>query len=218
MLTIYDEFSFIYGFIMSVKVEVSLDTFKRLEGLAVGFDSPESVINRLIDKYSNAPISKPKISFFPSDEKKFLSGLVKSRVAEIALYKADGTREILHWKASKISINSNLRGNLWSGFLRGWQEKGIVEAELSLLPVFPSVDESYDSHQHHMELALELGLKLSELKGIEGEYEIDEVSSSDGLVYYNLIKFDQCVDENIIKNINGLSDDRTVRVSPSIFG
>ena len=119
---------------MPHSIEISDKTFARLESRAIGFDTPESVIIRLLDDSEGLPEKKPILSFNPDDESIFLKKLIENKEAEVVLYKTDGKREVTRWKANKISGASNLRANLWSGFLRGWKQKGIVSAEFTVLP------------------------------------------------------------------------------------
>lgn len=51
---------------------------------------------------------------------------------KITLYYEDKNPEIKIWNARKITNNSNLDGNLNSGYLRGWREKGIIKIKLEL--------------------------------------------------------------------------------------
>jgi predicted CopG family antitoxin len=121
------------------------DVYKRLESHANGFDSPSSVIERLLDHFEGKPeknyaretapqvvkIRKPELVFHPS-EKEFKENLLKQKKAFVCLHKSNGTIEKVEWKATRFSRDSSLRGNLWSGLLRNWETKGIIKAELSV--------------------------------------------------------------------------------------
>lgn len=135
---------------MNRKVEISENLFKRLEKHAVGFDTPENVIERVVNFYEKKNKSAKglvvhrlieeakglEIVFYPSDEDSFQKELLKlksdPRVAWILLTKIDGTQELRKWKATKITEDSNVLGNLRSGYLRGWRQKGIVKAEIAI--------------------------------------------------------------------------------------
>lgn len=199
-----------------MKIEIEEKTFKRLGNLAVGFDTPDAVINRLIDKVEDKKDVKPILSFTPTDEKNFIRLLVRDKIAEVVLYKSDGSRTISEWRANKLTEQSNLRGNLWSGFLRGWKEKEIISAEFRIYPKPSTMDEKGDFERTKV-LALELGLTFEEMLSLDGDYEIDENASADGLVYDYVIRFFDTCDQSIISKVNGLDNHNQVRVSSSVF-
>ncbi|MCO7091960.1 hypothetical protein [Vibrio cholerae] len=122
---------------MPVTISISDDVFRRLEGLAVGFDTPERVIERLLDLVeesgSKSSESKPSLTFVP-DEAAFKNELIARKKAQVVLHLKNGERDVIHWNASRFQPSSNLRANLWSGILRNWKDKGIISAELSVLP------------------------------------------------------------------------------------
>ncbi|WP_225181359.1 hypothetical protein [Pectobacterium aroidearum] len=110
------------------KIEISQKTFNRLAKHATGFDTPENVINRLLDKQETEFSQRPELTFKPEDEELFKQELIRTRYATVELYKADGSKEEGEWNARSISELSSIRSNLWSGYLRNWKEKGIVRA------------------------------------------------------------------------------------------
>lgn len=122
-------------------IEISASTFDRLAKHASGFETPENVIIRLLDIAEAEPGKKPVLTFDPTDEEAFKRQLLKTRRANVHLRMADGTVEQGTWNVRALNENSNLRANLWSGYLRGWQEKGIVAATFSIAGDDPS-DES----------------------------------------------------------------------------
>lgn len=126
---------YMIGELMTHTINISTETFQRLEAQVVGFDNPESVIKRLLDEVEGKVYVKPTIRFDPEDEAQFKKQLLLSKKAEITLIKRDGTREIIHWNAIRFSEQSNLRANLWSGYLRGWKNKKIIKAELVILSI-----------------------------------------------------------------------------------
>ncbi|QUS55517.1 hypothetical protein [Pseudovibrio brasiliensis] len=117
---------------MAKTIEISDTTYSQLEKLASGFESPDNVIQRLLLKTSTTLESKPELVFDPQDEREFKKQLMLHKCAEVIIHKADGSKNISIWHADRFSENSNLRGNLWSGYLRGWKEAGIVKAELKI--------------------------------------------------------------------------------------
>ncbi|MFW8591050.1 hypothetical protein ACOI22_09635 [Glaciecola sp. 2405UD65-10] len=117
---------------MKKNIEVSESVYNQLADLAIGFDdTPNSVIERLIAA-SEQKNKKPDLLFLPEDEKRFKKLLLRDKKAEVALFKEDGSIEILVWQATKIHENSNLRANIWSGHLRNWKEKKVIKAEFSI--------------------------------------------------------------------------------------
>jgi len=128
-------------------IRVSDELYTRLESHAVGFDTPSALIERLLDKCDaldnkassgtdkakqKKSMTTPVLIFYPSDEDEFKHLLIKQKQAAVVIHKADGTIENRNWKASRLSSSSNLRGNLWSGLLRGWKKKGIIKVEFSI--------------------------------------------------------------------------------------
>lgn len=127
-------------------IRVSDATFKRLEALAKGFDTPGAVIDRLLDASDREsgrlapsaseakpePLRRPTLVFRPADETEFKERLLRRRLAKVVLHKADGSSETQVWRAERFSRTSNLRGNLWSGYLRGWETRGITRAEFTI--------------------------------------------------------------------------------------
>jgi len=120
-------------------IRLSDDLYERLESFAVGFDTPAALIERLLDKcdgiektVSSEASQKPELIFNPEDEEQFKRRLLKQKKATVKLHKVDGSIENRSWNAERLSESSNLRGNLWSGLLRGWKKKGIVKAEFTI--------------------------------------------------------------------------------------
>jgi len=198
---------------MSKNIELSETTFSRLEKLAVGFDSPESVINRLLDGAEGKTEAKPILTFDPSDENEFKRRLIESKEAEVVIYKNDSSREITHWKANRLGETSNLRGNLWSGLLRGWKGKGIHKVDLSILPQGSS--SPGDETQQIKSLALEFQLTFDEMSQLT--YEIGQNESNDDFVYNHIVQFDDGNDEEILSKIDGLHEHLWINVDNSIF-
>ena len=143
-----------------VSIEISKSTFDRLASQAAGFDTPDAVINRLIDHSLGQSDVKPSIIFIPS-EAEFKSSLLQTRVAEARVYHTDGNHYVLPWNAKKLQSSSNLRANLWSGLLRNWKQKKISRVELSTLEL------GYD--RQLLTLGHALGLTYEEAKIVQPE-------------------------------------------------
>lgn len=135
--------------IMSQVIRIQEELYKRLEKYAHGFDTPANVIEKILDFYERhsgnsieAEQEKPNQSFelpssleiiyHPGGENIFKQELLKKKQAYILLHKIDGTSELKVWNASKFSPDSTINGNLRSGYLRGWKNKGIYKAEVAI--------------------------------------------------------------------------------------
>lgn len=137
-----------------IMVSITEANFKRLEALTIGFDTPDSVISRLLDQAESRPEKKPKIIFNPSTEEQFKTELLQSRLAEVCLHTNESkNQQYFSWEAHKLKPESNLKANLWSGFLRGWKNKGINKIELTVLK---------DVDQKLLDLAHALGLSYQD--------------------------------------------------------
>lgn len=133
---------------MSQVIRIPESLYSRLEKHADGFDTPANVIERILNYYeinyrvnepedepSKLPISPPnelEIIYRPVGEDIFKKELLERKKAFIRLYKVDGTSEIKIWNASKFNLNSDVNGNLRSGYLRGWKNKGIYKAVIAI--------------------------------------------------------------------------------------
>ncbi|ARR51893.1 hypothetical protein ETN89_20535 (plasmid) [Photobacterium damselae subsp. damselae] len=116
-----------------MKIDVTTATFQRLSKLAQGFDTPDAVINRLIDEVTKQPEIKPTIIFNPEIEDDFKRKLLNVKLAEVCLHYTDAAPTFSMWNATKFKESSNLKANIWSGFLRGWKNKCITKIELIVL-------------------------------------------------------------------------------------
>jgi hypothetical protein len=187
-----------------VNIDIKESTFKRLERLVIGFDTPDAVINRLVDSYENKKTTKPTLSFYP-DESDFLRLLVKCGMANVTLYMENGNQETLPWKASKLTFDSNLRGNIWSGLLRGWKEKGIISAHFS---ISHSPDFSYSKEDFERDKILSRYCKLThkEFISLKDEFELSRYIDPEGdLGGYKIRFFDSC-DLNTLEKIENLDE------------
>ncbi len=143
---------------MNKNIEIPQTLYDRLATHAKGFETPASVIERLVDFYeqhneqpsatpttpphasgtstSTSPVvrehGKLQIEFFPSDLRQFKAFLLRSKQAWVLLHRSDGTKDLHLWNASRFTEKSDVLGNLRSGYLRGWRDKGIIKAEIAI--------------------------------------------------------------------------------------
>ena len=133
---------------MSQVIRISDELYKRLEAHASGFDTPSNVIETILNAYEEQnldfqpttnplnhsevePATSLEISYCGNSEEEFKQQLLDSKKAYIKLYYTNNTTEIKEWKAQRFSSSSSVDGNLRSGYLRGWRERGVFKAELS---------------------------------------------------------------------------------------
>lgn len=149
-----------------ISIDINEANFKRLEALTIGFDTPDSVISRLLDQAESRPEKKPKIIFNPSTEEQFKRELLQSRLAEVCLHTNESkNKQYFSWGANKLKTESNLKANIWSGFLRGWKDKGINKIELTVLK---NVD------QKLLDLAHALGLSYQDALIVKPNYHQED--------------------------------------------
>ncbi|MGK7897178.1 MAG: hypothetical protein AB4372_27070 [Xenococcus sp. (in: cyanobacteria)] len=128
---------------MSQVIRIPDELYKRLEAKARGFDTPANVIERLLNLSEGEavpmPVTSPvpkahslEIIFYPAKEDEFKALLLQYKKAFVKITKTDGTSQIKEWNASKFSSESSIVGNLRSGQLRNWKEKGICKAEVAI--------------------------------------------------------------------------------------
>ena len=132
---------------MSQVIRISDELYKRLEGLASGFDTPSNVIEMVLNAYEGVSFSKSssneinsnitastklEIVYFPSTEEAFKEEFLVSKKAYIKFFYTSGETELKEWNSADFKDTSKVAGNLRSGYLRGWKEKGIVKAEIAI--------------------------------------------------------------------------------------
>jgi len=133
---------------MNKQIEIPSTLYEQLGSLARGFETPAQVIERLVHHFLSARKETeatpppppehahlpPKLEpeFFPSDKKEFKRLLLTHRRAWVILYKTDGTIDEKIWDAQNFSKDSDLVGNLRSGYLRNWRDKGIYMAKIAI--------------------------------------------------------------------------------------
>ena len=130
---------------MNKNVEIPIALYQRLGSHVQGFENPASVIERILDFYEEKQGTKKtesvgtvlslpsslSITYYPSDEESFKKLLLQKKVAYLLLHKIDGTKDLKEWNAINFTDQSSVNGNLRSGYLRDWQKKGIIKAEIS---------------------------------------------------------------------------------------
>jgi hypothetical protein len=78
-------------------------------------------------------VDRVELIFVPSDERKFKSLLINNKKAYVTLHKTDGVIDApKEWNVSRFGEQSNLRGNIFSGYLRDWKRRGIVKAVFAI--------------------------------------------------------------------------------------
>ncbi len=134
---------------MSQVIRISDDLYKRLESYATGFDTPSRVIELILDEFevlklgdSKTETNDAKIHMAPSStldivycagtEETFKEQLLETKKAFLKIHYSDGSNELKEWDASRFSEQSRVDGNLRSGYLRGWKNRGIIKAELTV--------------------------------------------------------------------------------------
>jgi len=199
---------------MMPQITLSDAVYKRLEQHATGFDTPEQVISRLLNFAEGASHSKPELSFCPEDDKEFKAAFIASGHAEVVLYYNSGKRDVIHWEAKRFNEDSNLRANLWSGYLRNWKDKGIIKAELTALP--RETRDPEDETMRTRMIAHAINLKYDELDEIQGLFEVHEQTTNDDMLVGYYVEFDRDTPEALLEKISGLSG-HTVDLSVNIF-
>ena len=140
---------------MQKTIEISVTLYERLGKLAQTFETPQDVITRLLDFYKMEEIDSssldPKITtikktspqnvrkynkldiiFYPEDLIQFKSSLLKEKQAWVLLHMNDGSKTLHQWNASRFTESSDVLGNLRSGYLRDWRDKGIISADIAI--------------------------------------------------------------------------------------
>ncbi len=135
---------------MKKTIEISVTLYEHLGKLAQTFETPQDVIMRLLDFYkmeeiSSSSLATKKIShqnikkynkldiiFYPEDLIQFKSSLLKEKQAWVLLHMNDGSKTLHQWNASRFTESSDVLGNLRSGYLRDWRDKGIISADIAI--------------------------------------------------------------------------------------
>jgi len=134
---------------MNEVIRLPGNLYERLKKHAYGFDTPVSVIEKILNYYekhreepTEIPQEQPgqsielpiqlEIIYRPGGENIFKKALLEKKQAYVCLYKIDGTSEINIWNASKFTPRSDVNNNLRSGYLRNWKKKGIFKAVIAI--------------------------------------------------------------------------------------
>lgn len=155
-------------------IKILNSTYQRLADIAVGFETPEQVIIRLLDSYDGKPKqrTKPTITFNPSEVEAFKASLLKKRVAEVCMYRTDGSKSYSLWNASKLSETSNIKANIWSGLLRNWEDKKISSLALTVLPQDFDQDLCFLAHNIDLSYAEAQIVEPQACEEADGKYSI----------------------------------------------
>lgn len=114
-----------------MNIDITEELHQRLGAHAVGFETPEEVIVRLLDHFeAKSNISKPILKLSPS-EAEIKHNLVKQKTVWKELHFNDGSIKVEEWVATQFKETSNLKSNIWSGPLRDWKNKSISKLILS---------------------------------------------------------------------------------------
>ncbi|NOQ63974.1 MAG: hypothetical protein GQ582_05630 [Methyloprofundus sp.] len=132
---------------MQKTIDILATLYERLGKLAKTFETPQDVISRLLDFYKmeeiDSPLLEPEVTvikqynkldikFFPENLVQFKSLLLKEKQAWVLLHMNDGSKTLHQWNASRFTEGSNVLGNLRSGYLRDWRDKGIISADIAI--------------------------------------------------------------------------------------
>lgn len=134
---------------MSKTVRLSSDLYRRLGEHSEGFETPAEVIEKILDLYEIADGKSTKrldiddlkipasleIEYLPvNNEQAFKEKLLTTKQAHVEITQLLGDEEVVEvcqWNANKFTSKSNVSGNLRSGLLRNWKEKGIIKVRVS---------------------------------------------------------------------------------------
>jgi hypothetical protein len=131
---------------MSQVIKIPSELYRRLESHTVGFDTPANVIERILDAYEGVSptdrivkdddlktaTNKLEIIYVPATEEAFKEQFVKTKKAFLKIFYTNGETEVKAWDSPNFTDTSSVSGNLRSGYLRNWKDKGIFKAEISI--------------------------------------------------------------------------------------
>lgn len=75
-------------------------------------------------------LSQPEIVYHPAGEDECKRALIAAKFATVRIHYANGEARDKPWHITKLREHSYLRGNIKTGPLRNWRDKGIVKAEV----------------------------------------------------------------------------------------
>lgn len=140
-----------------MKIEISEELYERLGRHVNGFETPADVITRILDQYELRNTEKRPDLVFEPDEEGFKKELLSKKQAWKIFEFDDGRKQIEEWSANQFNENSNLRGNIWSGALRDWKNKGIKQLTLT------TVDPRDEGHAMHTNSSDTIELQVGKL-------------------------------------------------------
>jgi len=77
---------------------------------------------------------KLSLEFIPNDERKFKQELIRTKKAKRTWYYKDKNPETDIWDASRFTVESNLKGNIFSNNrVRVWEETGLMKIKFEIL-------------------------------------------------------------------------------------
>jgi predicted CopG family antitoxin len=117
-------------------IEITDSVYDRLSKLAEGFETPNDVIERLLEKnVKSESVSAPSIYYFPTSQNEFKKAFLNNKSAYRTFVYTDNSTKTSQWNAENFSPSSNLEGNIRSGVLRNWKKKNIKALILSIEPI-----------------------------------------------------------------------------------
>ncbi len=96
--------------------------------------SSSEVATRLHANFSRRYGKRLEVIYLPSGEENFKRQFLECKKAYIRIFYTDGKIINKTWNAQRFTKASSVRGNLASGYLRGWQQEGICRAKVSIEP------------------------------------------------------------------------------------
>lgn len=115
------------------------DTFKFLcKDCHVRYDNNQTKEIKHLNTVASSPINgrdegRVDVTFIPKNEALFKVLLIANQRAYVTLHRIDGSVDPpKEWIAGRFGEQSNLRGNIFSGYLRDWKQKGITKAVFAI--------------------------------------------------------------------------------------
>ncbi len=74
---------------------------------------------------------KMEILFYEGSEERFKKEFLNRKTAIVKIYSLKKPKPIIkEWRLINFTQNSSVRGNLLSGYLKGWKKKGFYQAKV----------------------------------------------------------------------------------------
>ncbi len=127
-----------------IDLTISKEVYERLVKHRKGFETPNDVIKKLLISYESNfdsidiesdPVEQPlklDINYFPEGEEAFKKEFLKTKKAIVSMTDITGNTVQKLWESPNFKETSSVSGNLRSGYLRKWKEKGIVKVEVAI--------------------------------------------------------------------------------------